>query len=170
MATTVTKSNLLTESRQNVYDLIASTSNVVDPTVGSGEFRKWIYSREPDTKVADFKGYPFIIVYPARVDAGTRQTVNLKKRLLTFTVEVEVVTADVGYNDMSGKGLAHIDAISDDILETFNSTTNRITLSTNKLQMSRPDVTDVTIEALENTLVYRRSIIITFQSYKTVSS
>ncbi|KKM25258.1 hypothetical protein LCGC14_1596790 [marine sediment metagenome] len=64
MASQVTYTNLFSESRANVIALITST-NVPDPIISSAEYRKWIYSREPDVKASDFKGYPYIIVNPS---------------------------------------------------------------------------------------------------------
>ena len=62
----VTYSNLFSESRNNVVTIVKS--DVSDPTTSPSEYRKWIYSREPDTKSSDFSGYPFIIVHNSEVD------------------------------------------------------------------------------------------------------
>lgn len=169
-ATAVTYSNLTSESRNNVVTLLSSTSNVVDPIVTSGEFRKWIYSRAPDTKAADFKGFPFIVVNPANYDPEVGGSMNGKSKFVSWEIEIEIFTSDRGYGGHDGQGLTHMDAITDDVVQTLSAMTNRNTLSGNNLKFSRPRLTSVTTEAIEDTLVYRRSIMATFKNRIHVSA
>lgn len=172
MANQVTKSNLFSESRNNVVALITAT-NVADPISVSTEFRKRIYSRDPDTKSIDFGKYPYIIVHPAEVDIEKEKgqaSVDGKSKFVYWTIEVELVASDRGGGNKDGKGLSHIDAMSDDIAETFNSKTNRKTLSTNSMKFASFDTTTVTTEVQTDTRIYRRSIVLNFESRIQVSS
>lgn len=168
MATKVLYNNLVSESWQNIYDLINNKSNVVDPTTTVNEKRKWVYSRIPDVKASDFKGFPFIVVHPSTVDFGDFQSANRQMQVVAFTVEIEVFTCDRGFGNQDAKGMTYLDAISDDILQTLNSQTNRNTLAANGLNFMKPNVSSVSTEEFNNTLVYRRSFLISFRGGKKV--
>ena len=162
MATKVDKSNLLSESWQNVYDLINDSSNVSNPT----GVKKWVYSRDPGTKSVGFSGFPYIVVFPSVVDFGERATVNKQLKTVNFSVQVEVVTSD-GMKD-KGKGAEWNDNICDDILELFNSVAACNTLATNGLFFSTPNVSSVIIDEVNQLRVFRRSIFISFTCKKKV--
>lgn len=169
MASQVTKSNLFSESRNNVTALM-TTTNISDPVSGSSEYRKWIYSRDPDVKATDFSGYPFIIVNPSNVDIEKEKgSLDMKSKFVFWDIEIEIVTSDRGYGENDGKGLSHIDSISDDLIETFLKKTNRLTLSNNSMKFTNPETTSVNTEVVHKELVYRRSIILSFKSRIQVS-
>ncbi len=172
MAALLTSENFFSEESNNLRALLTST-NVPDPTNSSAGNRKWIYSREPDIKAIDFKGYPIIIVYPASVDFEEEKgkgSVDMKSKSTFWDIEIEVVTSDRGYGDDDGKGLTHIDSISNDVVKTFNNKTNRITLSNNSMKFTNPSTTSVSIEDFHQERVYRRSIMLSFQSRIQVSA
>ena len=162
MATKVDKTNLLSESWQNVKDLINDSDNVTNPA----GFKKWVYSREPGTKSVNFKGFPYIIIFPAVVDFGEITTVNRQLRAVNFSIQVEVVTSD-GMNQ-KGKGSEWIDSICDDILELFNSDTARNTLATNGLFFSTPNVSSMVVDEVNELRVFRRTFLLSFRSLKKV--
>lgn len=172
MANQVIYSNLFSESRNNVTALITS-SNVPDPTISSAEFRKWIYSREPDVKSNDFTGYPFIIVNPVDVDIEKEKgkgSVDGKSKKVFWDIEIEIVTSDRGYGETDGKGLTHMDSVSNSLVQTFMDITNRQTLSNNSMKFANPQTTKVSTEVNHNELVYRRSILLSFESKIQVSA
>lgn len=170
MASQVTYANLFSESRNNVVDLI-TTTNVPDPGISSAEFRKRIYSREPDTKDSNFKGYPFIIVHPADFDPeGEGGSLDKKSKFVSWDIEVEIFASDRGYGSKDGQGLTNIDTISNNLVKTFMDVTNRNTLSNNSMKFSNPTTTSVTTEIIENELVFRRSIMLSFRSRIQVSA
>jgi hypothetical protein len=170
MANRVIYSNLFSESRNNVVALITQ-SNVPDPIISSAEFRKWVYSREPDVKSSDFKGYPFMIVNPADSDIEKEGgSLDGKSKFVYWDIEIEIVTSDRGYGDNDGKGLSHMDSISNNLIKTFMNKTNRNTLSTNSMNFSNVTTSSVVTEVLDNELVYRRSLIISFKSRIQVSA
>lgn len=167
----VTKSNLFSEPRSQILSLINNTANVNDPARGSAEFRKWIHSREPDVKANYNQSlYPYIIIFPSSHEHNDWSTVNGKKKGTIISIEIEIVTSDRGYGGTEGQGLSQMDTICDDVVETLNDLTNRQTLQSRGLGKLMLDATDVGIETRENTLVYRRSIIVTMTSLKTVSA
>ena len=170
MASQVNYTNLFSESRTNVVALITS-SNVPDPTISSAEFRKWIYSREPDVKSSDFKGYPFLVVNPSDLDIEEEGgSLDRKSKFVYWDIEIEIVTSDRGYGEKDGTGLTNMDTISNNLVKTFMNVTNRNTLSTNSMKFVNPTTTSVGTEVIENELVYRRSIMISFKSRIQISS
>lgn len=169
MATQVTYSNLTSESRDNVTALI-TPSNVPDPTVSSAEYRKWIYSREPDVKAADFKGYPYLIVHPSDVDIEKEKgSLDGKSKFVYWDIEIEVVTSDRGYGGKDAQGLSHMESISDALIKTFMNITNRNTLSNNSMKFGNVTTTSVGTDIIDNELVYRRSLMLGFKSRIHVS-
>ncbi len=170
-STRVTKSNLFSESWNNVFNLVNTRSNVADPiSVTASQFRKFVYSREPDVKSADFGGYPFIIVNASQATIEPKQSHDRKSSFVSWIIEIEVVASDRGVGSNDGKGLVHADAISDDLFEAFNSVTNRDSLKDNGMLFSRPESTPITVEPLAKELTYRRSILLPFRSRITISS
>jgi len=169
MADRVDYTKLFSEARNNVVALITST-NVADPTISSAEFRKWIYSREPDVKSSDFKGYPFLIVHPSNVDVGEGGSLDGKKKMIYWDIEIEVVTSDRGYGSNDAQGLSHIGSISNDLIKTFLDMTNRTTLSNNSMKFVRPVTTPVITSGIANELVYRRSMMLSFKTRMAVSA
>ena len=169
MANKVDYSNLLSESWQNVYDLVDNRSNVADPlTSNTGQKRKFVYSREPGMKKLDYKGFPYIVIYPSSLDFGDITTCNGQKKDVNFTIQIDVRSNDSGYGNNDGKGLQHNDAISDDVMTLFNSSTARKTLRTNGLFFSTPTVSGVNIIEDESTKIYTRTFILTFRALKKV--
>lgn len=165
----VTYTNLFSEARNNIVSLI--TSNVSDPVTSSSEFRKWIYSRLPDVKDSEFSGYPLIIVHPADVDiAMGGSTLDGKSKNVSWDVEIEIVTSDRGYGGNSGKGLTHMDSISDSLMQVFMDKSNRNTLTGYRMQMTEPTTTNVVTDVIADELIYRRSIMFSFSSRIHISA
>ena len=168
----VTYQNLFSESRNNVVALMTA-ANISDPNISSAEFRKWIYSREPDVKSSDFKGYPYLIVNPADVDIEKEKgkgSVDMKSKDVFWDIEVEIVTSDRGYGEKDGQGLTQIDTLSNSFVKTFMDKTNRITLSNNSMKFGGVETTSVSTEVNHKELAYRRSVMISFQSRIQVSA
>jgi hypothetical protein len=168
-AVKVTYANIFSQARQNVVDLISDTSNVADPVSTSSQFRKWIYSRDPDVKDINFKGYPLIIIHPADCDIDKKGSLDGKSKKVSWSIEVEIVTSDRGYGGKDGLGLVHMDTLSDAILKTFTNVSNRNTLSANSMCFSAPITTSVSNDIVNNELVYRRSIMLPFECRMRVS-
>ena len=167
-ASFVSKSTMLSQAWQNVYDIVNNKSYVADPTTVSTQSRKWIYSREPDIKAMDFQEFPYIIVNPATLSFGKLRSGNRQLRSVSWSIIIEVVTCDRGFSNSDGKGMTHLDVISDDIIEAFNNETVQNTLRANGLLGSTPNVTAAVAEDFSNTKIYRRSIALTFAATRKV--
>ena len=168
MATNVTYSNLFSEARNNVVDLI--TANITDPVTSPSQFRKFIYSRQPDAKSSDFSGYPYIIINPSDLSLSETGSLDNKTKTATWNIEIEVVTSDRGYGSNDGKGLSHMDSISDQLVSIFASQTNKRTLRNNGIAFATPESTPVNTNTIHNELVYERSFMYSFKSRKRVSA
>ena len=168
----VTYENLFSEARANVVALI--NSNVTDPTITSTQVRKWIYSSEPDVKSSSFKGYPVLVVNHADVDilgeGDNRGSLDGKSKPVFWSIEVEVITSDRGYAGKDGQGATQMDSISNSIMKTFNDKTNKTTLSNQSMKFSNPTTTAVNSDVIQNEKVFRRSILLPFQSRIQVSA
>ena len=161
--------NLTSEPRNNVVALISNSSNVSDP-IGSN-YRKWIYSRFPDAKSTEFSGYPFIVV--RSVDLNTEilnSSADGKSKMVNFDIDIEIYTSDTAYGNMSGKGLAHMEAISDDLTETFMNITNRKILKSYGLAFSNIEPTSISEQELKQQKVYQRIFPLTFKNKMKVSA
>jgi hypothetical protein len=167
-ATTVAHNNLYSESWNNIYSLINNKSLVADPSCPSTQSRKWVYARLPDVKDIAFSDFPFIVVHPAEINFGDSQTANRRIQSTNFIIEVEVVTCDRAFGNRDGCGAIDIDNISNDIVETFNSTSARNTLKSNGLAFFKPNGGSAIVEDFNNTLIYRRSFMIGFGGKKKV--
>ena len=166
----VTYTNLFSEPRNLIVALITS-SNVPDPTISSAEYRKWIYSREPDVKASDFKGYPFLIVGPTDTDTERENgSGDGKHKFVNFRIGTEIRTSDRGFGETDGKGLSHIDSISNSFIKTFSNVTNRNSLALNSMEFI--EVLTDTVETLveNNELIYRRVITLSFRSRLAISA
>ena len=169
MATKVTYANLLSESRNNVVDIISA--NVSDPISSASEYRKWIYSRMPDVKDAAFKGYPLIIVEPSGIDIESEDSSgDGKHKFVSWTINIEVRTSDRGYGSADGQGLIQIDTISDSIMQQFLSMTHRNTLGANSMKFSAPTTEPVLTITEQNELIYRRIIGLRFRNLIPISA
>jgi len=153
--------NLFSRSRDNIVSLIKD--NVSDPTVSSSEHRKWIYSREPDVKANDFKGFPFIIIHPAVLSFDER-TINGQVRTVLWGIQIEVITSDREFGNNDGNGSIHLDLISNEIVRYLNHSTNTNVLRINGLFFIDINATSVVVESFNNTLIYRRSFMLSFKN------
>jgi len=158
----IDNTNLVSEPRNNVVNLISDSDNVDDPVTTTSEYRKWIYSRNPDIKATSFAGYPFIIINPARIDTSGPANLDSSKRFVNWTIDIEVVSSDRGYGNNDGKGLTHNDAITNDVLQTLLDVDNRNTLRSYGQAFGKPVVSGVSIEPLKQELTYRRIITVPF--------
>ena len=166
----VTYTNLFSEPRNRVVALITST-NVPDPTIGSAEYRKWIYSRAPDVKAIETNGYPLIIVGPVDVDTEREQTSgDGKHKFVNFSIDIEIRTSDRGAGNNDGKGLSNMDSISDKLIQTFMNITNRSSLAINSMELIEPTTGSVETIVENKELIYRRIITLAFRSRLAISA
>ena len=166
----VTYTNLVSKARDNVVALIDNKSNVPDPNTSSSEYRKWIYSRMPDVKATDFAEYPFMVIHPVDIDLAELGSLDMKSKMVTWSIDIEIVTSDRGYGKKAGTGMADMDSITDSIMKTMLSKTNRVTLSGYSMKFVNPETTAVITEIFHNELVFRRTVSFTSKSKLQVSA
>jgi len=167
----VTYANLFSEPRNNVVTLISNSTNVSDPVSGSAESRKFIYSRFPDVKSADFAGYPFIVIRSTDIDTEIpMSSADGKSKIVNFDIDIEIYTSDRGYGYEDGRGLANMEAISNDVVETLMNITNRHTLKGYGLAFSTIEPTQISEQDLKNERLYKRIVPLTFQNKMQVSA
>jgi len=167
----ITYANLFSEPRNNVITLISNSSNVSDPVTSSSEYRKWIYSRFPNVKSLEFSGYPFIVVRSTDLNTEISESSgNGKSKFVNFDIDIEIYTSDIAYGNLSGKGLVHMEAISDDLIETFMNMTNRNLLKSFGLAFSAIEPTTISEQELKQQKVYQRIFPLTFRNKMQVST
>ncbi len=166
---TLSRTNLYSQSFWNLFNLLNTRSNVVDPVDGSGK-RKFVYGHDPMVNKRAFEGYPFVVVNPASINRPGTQTAGNKKAQIDFEIVVEVHSTDNYFRrdtvtDPHGKGLTFLDNISDDIMETLNSESNRDTLrsyATGFFNVEGRNVEPLFNE--NNEMIFIREFIVTFNA------
>lgn len=167
----ITYENLMSEARVNLLALISNNNNVSDPIKSSAQHRKWIYSREPDVKSSDFKGYPYIILPPSDFSPEKEGgSLDMKSKAVIFDLEIEIVTSDRGYGSKDGQGMTHMDSISNAIMKTLLNKTNRLTLQSYGMFFSNPEPGPVDTETRNNELVYVRTIALEYGGRMQISA
>ena len=120
----VDRTNLISQSFANLYNLINNRDNVKDPITGSG--RKFVHVRMPNIRSDTFEAYPFIVVKHPEISYSNKSLSSSRARL-SWTFDIEVFSADRAINN-EGKGAEFCSQIVDDIMETLNSVSNKETL------------------------------------------
>lgn len=169
MADRMTYSNMFSGPRANIVALMDDRSNVADPTVSSSECRKWIYSRDPDIKSSNFKGFPIMIIHASDFGMEEPGSCDMKSRNVDWSVEIEIITCDRGYGTKDGSGMGHMDAISDDIATTLMDVANRKTLQGKGLYNLTFTASNIMLEPMSQQLVYRRSFNVELKTRLRVS-
>lgn len=169
MANALTHANLYSQAWKNVWDLITDRTKVADPLKGSSDHRKFVYSREPDTASSDFKGYPFVIVHPAKLTREGRRSADAYRADIQAEIEVEVFSSDKvkdyrTTNNPEGKGLDFLDDISDDVIQTFSNKANKATLANNNVGNVQISASDVDFFTEDGERVYIRRFLIAFST------
>lgn len=158
----LTKSNLFTQSWENLYVEINTRTNVRDPF--SAGVRKFIYSREPNTKSNNFAGFPFIVMPPDELSFENPSVSTTKKDTL-HTQIVEVYSSDNLLNGtINGVGQTYLNQISDDLVKTFNDLTVKARLRGYKIENINIKTTGVQVLELEEETVFVRSFLIEYST------
>lgn len=160
------RTNLYTQSFWNFFNLINNRSNVIDPKDAQGG-RKFVYAHEPNLG-RGFDGYPLIFMNPANVVRDEMQTADDLNAQISGTAVIEIRSTDAFFRDNTaadphGKGLTWIDQISDDIIQTFNSQSNRNTLRENNIGFVRLTSGNVDYVPVNGETVYIREFTINFK-------
>lgn len=163
----VTKSNLITQSYANLYNLINTRTNVANPIDPSGT-RKLVYEREPNEKNYEFKGYPIIILRRPTLDPS-EPSLDGKQKNISWEFEIEIRCSNKIRN-WEGYGAKWVDEITDDILETINDDTNKRALRAYGMEEPMPSVDDQDEIDLGKDTLFVARITIPFSRVLGVSS
>ena len=110
----ITRTNL----RNNLYNTIYThlNANVTDPASRTG--KHWIFPSYPDTTVANFIGYPLIVINKAELDK-TFETFDNTYSDVSFPLEVMAVASKASVTDALSDSIDVAMAISIDKKFTF---------------------------------------------------
>lgn len=120
-------STVLSQSFANLFNLINTRSNVVDPIDSTG-VRKFVYSKMPDVSNRNFSGFPFIVVSRSSPD---RKRLSVDGRVSDMLYEFSIIVYSKNRGtDSSGdpQGAEYADSIANDIFETLSDEGNKRTL------------------------------------------
>lgn len=158
------KSNITSQSWQNIYTTINNRTYIPDPVNASG-VRKFVYTREPNIKDTKFQGFPFIVVNPASIDMDT-PSVSRENKIITWTIPISVYSSDKLANGSypTASGMNFLDSISDDLFETFNSLTVKDQLRTYDVENIDLDTGSVNVDDLEDETVFVRDMTLTINT------
>jgi hypothetical protein len=163
----INKSTLFSSGWSNIYSIVNTRSNIADPSDSSGS-RKFIYSRLPNIK-GDIS-FPFIVLNQPKIINQTRPSLNAKRKMVSYAIEIEVYTSDFFTNgNVNGKGQNQLNSICDDVYETFNKDTVRQTLKDARIENVNIITNDMNVDMdLHNNIVYIGSFTLTFSNKKDV--
>lgn len=165
-STSVNYTNLISQSWENVMNLIDDKDNVPDPR-DSGSTRKMIYTREPDRGL-EFKGYPLIVISTSQVDFG-KPCVGANKRRVDWEIIIEIYSSD-DIPERRGKGQEYMREIANNIIKTLNDVTNRKTLRNYGMANITPNLTAQDVSSVDQELIYISRFTIPFSKYLVVSA
>ena len=113
------RTNLYSQVFWNVFNLLNTRTNVIDPRDATGS-RQLVIAHEPDFG-RGFQQFPVVVVNPASTSMGDLRMGDDLNRSVTGEIIVEVWSTDTFFRnntaaDVHGKGLTYLDALSDDII------------------------------------------------------
>lgn len=125
----ITASTIASQSYANLFNLINNRDNVPLPD-GLPSDHKFILTRDPRIG-RNFRGFPFIVLQRAKPTKG-RSTASLTKSLMSYDFSLRVTCKD---EDSDGTGIPtginQCETITDNIIKTLNSASNRKSLIDN---------------------------------------
>ena len=141
----ITKSNLISQVWQNVYDIL--NSNLTDPKSRS----KWIYAAFPSVRKGTADTYPCIIIESPDM-SGENIIMGHSSRSYRWSIPISVYSTR----------MEDVDTIADDIINTLE--TNKGSLSTNNLYQFNVDSTPVMHTVIASQIVHEKRILVTVES------
>jgi len=165
-AVALNRTNLYSQFYFNIHNLLDDRDNVADPRDPTGH-RNFVRSREPSFSRGD--DFPLIVVNPANVNTSETRLGDDKTAEVSGEIVVEVWSTDDAFRtntttDVHGKGLTHLDAISDDVIQTLNSVANRNTLRANNIGMVKVEAGSMESLTIDGGRFYLREIKVTFNT------
>lgn len=134
----ITSKKIASQSYANLYNLINNRTNVPLPD-GLPSNHNFVHVREPRIG-RGFNGFPFIVLQRVKPTKGI-STVDLTKSFMSYDFFLRVVCRDSD-SDSSGipLGADQCEQITDNIIATLNSATNRKSLINNRMAKLEYDI------------------------------
>ena len=134
----ITKNIIASQSYANLYNLINNRTNIPLPS-GLPINHNFVHVREPRIG-RNFNGFPFIVLQRSKPAKGS-STADLTKSFMSYDFFLRVVCKD---SDSDGSGIPvgadQCETITNNIIATLNSATNRKSLINNRMANIEYDV------------------------------
>ena len=163
----VIRTNLISQSFANVWNILNDRDNVADPLDALGG-RKLLYAKIPNTSARDFEGYPFIVIRRAVTDLDN-MSLSATRGEMGWEFDVEVRSSN-NIRDHQGNGAYYCEVIMDAILATINNTINRSTLRNYGMAHAMPTVEDFDSISIGTDSVFFGRLTIPFSSRLILST
>ena len=122
----VNATNIQNQSFANLYNLLNNRTNIPLP-VGLPVNHKFVYVRLPNIG-RGFIGFPFIVISRTMPTKGGTNA-DLTKSFMSYDFSVRVFSQDSSSDNIGNPtGAEQCNLITDDIIQTLNSSVNRKTL------------------------------------------
>ena len=170
MTSLITRTTIESASYNNIFEFMNNRSNIADPRGGSAENRPFIYDSDPLHKSLSFANLPYIVLEFPTIEYS-RMSHDGKHKFIMWTQRIIVRTArDGSGGNLIDTGRTDMFAISDDLQELFNSTTQRDEfrlLNIKKINLTKLDSDTISIDQKQ---MYETVYELQYQSRLTVSS
>jgi hypothetical protein len=166
--TAVNSQALYSSAYDIVFSVIDTRANIADPRDNTGA-RKFVYDAEPFVKALDFSNYPYIVVKMPLLTQDQASADNHYKFLgYTQTILVRTVKTGSG-GSRSDAGHSDMQAIVDDLLETFNAVATRSSLHAQGIWNARIEVSSMDDTAVSSQqAIYETELELTYNFRKRV--
>lgn len=120
----ITKNKVMSYPDNNIFTIINNRSNIADPK-NRGSTGKLVYRNDPWNKGGDFGDFPYIILKFPKIE---KQNKSLSGTVKDYLWKQELVVRTgmngaINNSDGTSKAVTDMQAIIDDLHETFDSAT-----------------------------------------------
>lgn len=121
---TIVKNKIMSYADDNIFQIINNRSNVADPK-NRGATGKFVYRNDPWMKGSDFEDYPYIIFRFPKIEKQKKSISGTSKDFIwTHDLIIRtIMNGAVNNSNNTSKGVTDMYSITDDLHETFDSTT-----------------------------------------------
>ena len=165
----LTRSNLYSQVHINIFNLLNDRDNVSDPRDPSGSTRTNFVIAHPPTGERAQETYPLVVVNPPSTSIGELRLGDDLTATVSGEVMIEIWSSDtfgrtITPSDYRGRGPADLDRISDDVIATLNSVTNRNSLRANNIGFVRVDTRSTEYLTEKDETIWVREISVSFET------
>lgn len=169
MSAALTRQNLFSQVHINIFNLLNDRDNVGDPRDPSGLTRKDFVVANADDNERSQETFPLVVVKPPNTRIGELRLGDDLNATVSGELIVEVwstITFDRQKTAANylGRGPRDLDRISDDIMQTLNSVTNRNSLRANNIGSVVVDTRSTEHITTKDETVWFREIAVSFET------